>query len=286
MTTEQQLTTMDVSLLADVCNFLLLHENKLVFNSDTQATSKTPNTGMDSALLPETPDTGTDSALLPELIDALAVARLETLSRDQQARLFLALLNLWSCISRGHCHAMKQSVVESEEFATSFEAFLMSGSSIPSLVTLSSDDVDCDRNDFPRIAVTLCEQPSENLAEKVLEILIRLWNLDLSGALWVLLTGRFEAGSSTDASVSPHERAFLVGLFLEWSSLLILNSAKRTSNATLQRIVAPFTEQLSTWLERGKDPETATVASLEEIDRVMYTIDERLKGYVGKWTIF
>ena len=297
---------MDASLLADVCNFLLLHDNKLVFDSDagrtdTPATSRDSsskvtrpiqpehsqcpltNAGIDSVLLPASPNSVTDSRLLPELINALAVASLDTLSKAKQARLFLAALNLSSCISRGHCPVMKQSVVECKEFAACFEAFLMSGSSIPSLVTVSSDDVDCDSGDFPHVVVSLCDKPSESVAEKVSEILVRLWSMDVSGALWVLLTGESEAGSSIDASVSPDERAFLVGLFLEWRSPpSVLNGTSQTLNTTLQQIVALFTEKLSTWLERGKDLGTATGASLDKIERVVFTIDERLKGYVGK----
>ena len=287
---------MDASLLVDVYNFLLLHDNKLVFDSDTgridmPATSRDGSNKVTSSSQSEhshcpLTNAGMDSVLLPELISTLTNARLETLSKAKQARLFLASLNLSSCISRGHCPVMKQSVVECREFAASFEAFLASGSSVSSLVTVSSDDVDCDIGDFPRVIVTLCDKPSETVAEKVSDILIRLWSMDVRGALWVLLTGESEAGSSNDRSVSPHECAFLVGLFLEWRSLpTVFNAATQTLSVTLRNIVAPFAEQLSTWLERGKDPVTATGPSLEEIDRVVFTIDERLKGYVGKWTL-
>lgn len=289
----------DACLLVDMCNFLLLHDNKIIFNSDAQPPYSHSSSEFlsfikqESHFLPtndkKTDKTSDSRVLLTELVKCLAVTRLDSLDSERKAVLFLALLNLLPCSSHGHCCVMKQSVVESREFAGSFEAFMMSNSPTLSPVTVCSGH-DC--HEFSLLVTALCDQPSERLAENVLEILLGLWSSDMSEALWMLLTAETKSDTSTYSSVSTHERCFLASVLLEEHAQLKqqvsmgqmsldCNCMVQTLSAKLEGLLAPFAEVLLTWMEKKKDMGTAS-GSHGELDRAIFVIDERLKGYVGK----
>lgn len=286
----------DISLLADMCNFLLLHDNNIIFRSDPRP----PCINKSNKLIQQqqflhrnntdkTSGARVDSVLLTELVRCLAVARLDGLTNEHKARLFIALLNLSLSISRGRCYVMKKSVAESREFADSFEALTTSslfGS--PPVTGYSGEQRRNNCHEFPLVGTSLCNRASERVSESVLEILLRMWNSEVSHELWALLTAEDKPSTAACGDVSSHERCFLASVLLEGHSQmkqpeerasLECSNTLQMLSAKLEAMLAPFAEILLRWIEKKKDLGTAR-GSPEELDRAMFIIDERLKGYV------
>ena len=287
----------DVSLLVDMCNFLLLHDNKIVLTSEPQFQgSNMPSKFIQQQLRAQqfwqrnntdkTSGTRVGSVLHDELVQCLGAARLDGLTNECTARLFIALLNLQLCITHGRCYVMQKSVAESREFANSFEALTMSH--LFGLPTVIGELGGNHCQEFPLVCTSLYNRASGKVSENILEILLQMWNSDMSRELWALLTAE-DKPSSVCGGVSGHERYFLASILLEGCSQLKqpegrtsleCGNALQMLSAKLEAMLAPFAEILLRWMEKKKDLENAC-GSPEGQARAMFIIDERLKGYVG-----